>query len=66
MDLERKHLIILGCGYLGTALALKAHSAGMKVTALTRSQSRADILREIGIHRVVLADIQESGWVNEL
>ena len=66
MDLERKHLIIFGCGYLGSALALKAHSAGMKVTALTRSQSRADTLRAIGIHRVVLADIHESDWQKEL
>ena len=66
MDLERKHLVIFGCGYLGTALALAVRSAGMKVTALTRSQSRADTLRKIGLHRVVVADIQESGWENEL
>ena len=64
--MEGKHLIIFGCGYLGTALALKALSARMKVTALTRSHSRAGALRQIGIQRIVLADILELGWEKEL
>ena len=66
MDLRGKQLVIFGCGYVGTALALRALDEGLRVTALTRSPSKADALRELRISQVVQADIHEAGWEKEL
>jgi nucleoside-diphosphate-sugar epimerase len=55
-------MIILGCGYIGTALAQSALAAGESVSALTRSQARAELLRALGLNPVVAADIAADAW----
>lgn len=56
-----KHLVILGAGYVGTAIAREAVGRGMRVTALTRNPTKAAALRESGI-TVVTADLADAGW----
>lgn len=56
-----KRLVILGCGYVGTAVALEALSRGMRVSALTRSEPSALMLREQGIEAVA-ADLAGEAW----
>lgn len=53
--------MIFGCGYVGAAVARWALSAEMRVTALTRNQASAIVLREVGINSVV-ADLASSTW----
>lgn len=60
-SLSGKHLVVFGCGYVGTALAQWAMTAGARVTALTRNATAAVLLREIGIETVV-ADLAGSDW----
>ena len=55
-------MIILGCGYVGTALARAARQRGEAVSALTRSESRAAELRALGLARVVTGDIAGEEW----
>ncbi len=55
-------MIILGCGYLGTALARVALAAGEGVSALTRSEGRAAELRGMGLAKVVAGDIATVAW----
>ena len=55
-------MLILGCGYLGTALAQSTLGAGQAVLALTRSEARAGDLRAFGLGRVVAADIATDDW----
>ncbi len=50
-----KHLLILGCGYVGERLALACLDCGIKVTATTRSKERAEALAGKNIHAVVCA-----------
>ncbi len=56
-----KHLVILGCGYIGTAVALAALGRSWKVTALTRNLLGAAALADAGAQTVV-ADLAENGW----
>ncbi|GAV20878.1 NAD dependent epimerase/dehydratase family protein [Mariprofundus micogutta] len=44
-----KHLLILGCGYVGEKLARACLNGGVQVTATTRSRERATELQGIGI-----------------
>jgi nucleoside-diphosphate-sugar epimerase len=55
-------LIILGCGYVGTALARTALAAGSAVSALTRNPARAAELRALGVHPVAEADLAADSW----
>jgi nucleoside-diphosphate-sugar epimerase len=55
------HIVIFGCGYVGTAVARWAASAGLRVTALTRNAAAAVVLREVGINAVV-ADLAQHSW----
>jgi nucleoside-diphosphate-sugar epimerase len=55
-------LVILGCGYIGTALAKSALSSGWSVSALTRNPARAAELRALGVHPVVQADLADDSW----
>lgn len=52
---------IVGCGYIGTALAVAAQRGGWEVHALTRNAERAAELRACGI-AVVEARIEEPAW----
>lgn len=59
--LDGKRVVIFGCGYVGTALALEVLGRGAAVTALTRNAARAIGLRELGIDAVV-ADLANNEW----
>lgn len=56
-----KHLVIFGCGYVGAAVAREAVARGMRVTALTRNEAKAAILRNDGVE-VVVADLASDAW----
>jgi len=59
------HLLILGCGYVGSHLARACLAEGMTVTGSTRSQAHATELRRAGIHAIVAAsplDIPDTQW----
>jgi nucleoside-diphosphate-sugar epimerase len=62
---EGKRLVIFGCGYVGTAVALDALARGGRVTALTRSETSALVLREQGI-TAVAADLASHAWHGEI
>jgi nucleoside-diphosphate-sugar epimerase len=61
MDLQGKRLVILGCGYIGAAVARRARAAGLQVDALTRNPARAAELAELGVNPVV-ADLATDAW----
>jgi len=48
-----KHILILGCGYVGEKLAVACLAEGVKVTGTTRSVARAAELQSLGIEGVV-------------
>jgi nucleoside-diphosphate-sugar epimerase len=55
-------MLILGCGYLGTALARAALADGEPAAALTRSAARVAELRALGLAPVVAGDIAGDDW----
>jgi nucleoside-diphosphate-sugar epimerase len=57
---------ILGCGYLGTALADHCISEGWSVSALTRNLETAKNLRGLGVSKVVEANLQDDDWHSQL
>ncbi|HTB64304.1 MAG TPA: NAD-dependent epimerase/dehydratase family protein [Opitutales bacterium] len=59
-------MLLLGCGYLGTALARTALIGGETVSALTRSEERAAALRALGLPKVVVGDIASDDWHAQL
>lgn len=60
-SLSGKRLVVFGCGYVGTAVAVAALGRGMTVTALTRNAVTAAALRSKGIETVV-ADLASRDW----
>jgi len=48
-----RHLLILGCGYVGERLAMAALAKGIRVTGTTRSPERAEALRTLGLEAAV-------------
>jgi len=60
-ELANKRLVILGCGYLGGAVARAAAAAGMRVEALTRNRERAAELERLGV-TVVVDDLAADAW----
>ena len=61
-----KSVTILGCGYLGTALAEQYVSKGWNVSALTRNADTAQNLRSLGVSQVVEAQLQDDRWHGQL
>ena len=61
MALAGKRLVILGCGYVGRALAHEAQRAGLIVTALTRNPAKAEALRVVGVD-VVVGELSSNEW----
>jgi nucleoside-diphosphate-sugar epimerase len=59
--LAGKRLVVLGCGYLGGAVARAAAEEGAQVTALTRNPVTAEALRAVGVETVT-ADLAEAEW----
>lgn len=55
------HLVIFGCGYVGSALADAARAQGTRVTALTRNPQKAAALRARGI-AVVEGELAGADW----
>ncbi|PCI42931.1 MAG: NAD(P)-dependent oxidoreductase, partial [Proteobacteria bacterium] len=49
-----KHLLILGCGYVGTKLAKACLKLGFQVSGTTRNNEHAQSLKEIGITPIVV------------
>lgn len=47
------HVLITGTGYLGQRVAIRAHDAGQRVSALTRSAEKASSLSDRGIAPIV-------------
>jgi len=56
-----KHLVVFGCGYVGAEVSRQARRRGMRVTALTRNESKAATLHTEGIETVV-ADLATDAW----
>ncbi len=51
-----KSALIIGCGYIGTALAQLWISQGIEVTGTTTQPSRLEELSQLGIHATIYAD----------
>ncbi len=49
-----KHLLILGCGYVGTKLAKACLELGFQVSGTTRNKEHAHALKEIGISPIII------------
>jgi len=58
MNLPVKHLLILGCGYVGQHLAQACLQQGIAVTGTTRSHERAAELKQAGIQTVVIDTVE--------
>lgn len=61
-----RRLVILGCGWLGRAVAEKAIRRGIEVQALTRNLSTAGSLRKLGCASVIEADLLSQDWHSEI
>ena len=61
-----KSITILGCGYLGSALADICLEKGWQVSALTRNPNTSSQLEARGLHKVVQANLQDENWHVEL
>ena len=59
-------ITILGCGYLGSALAKQCISKGWTVSALTRNSAKAKDLRAMGVDKVIEAQIEDESWHDQL
>jgi len=64
--LQGKRLVIFGCGYVGSALARAAVTAGACVVALTRNPEKAAALRSQGLAQVVVGELSSSDWHGQL
>lgn len=53
MGSDIRHLLILGCGYVGERLGSACVEKGMRVTGTTRGMARADALAAAGIDSVM-------------
>ena len=55
-------LTILGCGYIGTALAKSALEKNWTVSALTRNEETGRNLESIGVQNVVVSRLDNEEW----
>lgn len=60
-NLSGEHLVVFGCGYVGSELARQAVAQGMGVTALTRNPETAAGLSAAGVEAVV-AELASDEW----
>ena len=58
---SNQRLVVFGCGYVGSAVALRAQGQGLQVTALTRNSATAEMLRHRGIETIV-GDLGSDDW----
>jgi nucleoside-diphosphate-sugar epimerase len=61
-----KRAVILGCGYVGAAVAGQAVARGLHVTALTRNAVKAEALRAAGVQAVIVADLASEQWHGQI
>jgi nucleoside-diphosphate-sugar epimerase len=59
---NNEHIVIFGCGYVGTALARQLLLDGHRVTALTRNNEKAQALRALGLNQVVCERLDSTHW----
>lgn len=59
-------ITIIGCGYLGSALAEVCMGKGWVVSALTRNSETAAKLRNMGVSCVVESQIENDDWHSQL
>ncbi len=64
-NLSGKHLVVFGCGYVGSEVALQALAGGAQVTALTRNEAKASVLRAAGATTIV-ADLASLDWHGQI
>ena len=57
----RHHLVVLGAGYVGGALARRAVAGGWRVSALTRNVETSARLRDVGCS-VITDELSDSRW----
>ena len=62
---KRAHLVVLGAGYVGAEVVRQGLARGLRVTALTRNEAKAQALAEAGAE-VVVADLASEGWHAQL
>lgn len=63
---QLESVMIFGCGYVGTALARALTASGVRVGVLTRNPEKAAELRSIGLHEVIVADISDAAWRDQV
>src|SRR5262245_27382661 len=64
MQIAGKKILIVGCGYIGTALAEKL-ARNCEATAITLSGKHHERLRALGAHPIA-ADVQHKEWLEHL
>lgn len=66
LDLSGDAVLIVGCGYVGTALAQRLLSLGARVGALTRNPQQVAHLRSMGVHECLVADLDDPHWIEQV
>jgi nucleoside-diphosphate-sugar epimerase len=66
IDLSDNAIFIVGCGYVGTALAQRLLALGARVGALTRNLQQLAHLRAIGVHECIAADLDDPSWMQQV
>ena len=61
VNISGKRLVVFGCGYVGAEVARQGVARGLRVTALTRNDAKAEALRADGIE-VIVADLASETW----
>lgn len=65
INFSEARLVVFGCGYVGTAVALEGLQRGARVCALTRNEATATALRAQGME-VVVADLSGEAWHDKI
>lgn len=66
IDLSDNAVLIVGCGYVGTALAQRLLDLGARVGALTRNRQQVAHLRAMGVHECIAADLDDPRWMQQV
>jgi len=61
-----KHLVIFGCGYIGSAVAAEARSRGWRVTAMTRNARKAAAIEGETGARCIVGELTADGWHDQI
>ncbi|MCA9053907.1 MAG: TrkA family potassium uptake protein [Planctomycetaceae bacterium] len=62
---KQKHLVVLGLGSFGAALADRAHRNGCRVTGVDSSETRVEELKHV-LHEAVIADVTDRDSLAQL